>query len=96
MHGDRADLATPRATVTLLRAMAARPEFSLFDAALPILGRDGTLAKAVASNSRSDPRVVRTSGDVSRALTRTVQTCGVRSPDWLNAPTAGSTNNNGN
>jgi D-alanyl-D-alanine carboxypeptidase/D-alanyl-D-alanine-endopeptidase (penicillin-binding protein 4) len=49
--GDRADLATPRATVTLLRAMIARPEFSAFDAALPILGRDGTLARAVASHS---------------------------------------------
>jgi len=49
--GDRADLASPRATVTLLRAMAARPEFAAYDAALPILGRDGTLAKAVAADS---------------------------------------------
>ncbi len=49
--GDRADLATPRATVSLLRAMAARAEFSAFEAALPILGRDGTLAKAVAADS---------------------------------------------
>jgi serine-type D-Ala-D-Ala carboxypeptidase/endopeptidase (penicillin-binding protein 4) len=49
--GDRADLATPRATVTLLRAMAIRPEFAAFDAALPILGRDGTLAKAVGPDS---------------------------------------------
>jgi serine-type D-Ala-D-Ala carboxypeptidase/endopeptidase (penicillin-binding protein 4) len=49
--GDRADLATPRATVTLLRAMAARPDFAAYDAALPILGRDGTLAKAVAVDS---------------------------------------------
>jgi D-alanyl-D-alanine carboxypeptidase/D-alanyl-D-alanine-endopeptidase (penicillin-binding protein 4) len=49
--GDRADLATPRATVTLLRAMAARPESSAFQAALPILGRDGTLARAVAADS---------------------------------------------
>jgi serine-type D-Ala-D-Ala carboxypeptidase/endopeptidase (penicillin-binding protein 4) len=49
--GDRADLATPRATVTLLRSMAARPEFAAYDAALPILGRDGTLAKAVAVDS---------------------------------------------
>ena len=29
--GDRSDLATPRATVTLLRAMAARPEFAAYD-----------------------------------------------------------------
>ena len=49
--GDRADLATPRAAVTLLRAMAARSEFAAFDAALPVLGRDGTLAKAVPADS---------------------------------------------
>ena len=49
--GDRADLVSPRATVTLLRAMAARPEFAAYDAALPILGRDGTLAKAVGKDS---------------------------------------------
>jgi D-alanyl-D-alanine carboxypeptidase/D-alanyl-D-alanine-endopeptidase (penicillin-binding protein 4) len=49
--GDRADLATPRATVTLLRAMANRPDFATFDAALPVLGRDGTLAKAVSKDS---------------------------------------------
>jgi serine-type D-Ala-D-Ala carboxypeptidase/endopeptidase (penicillin-binding protein 4) len=46
--GARADLVTPQATVRLLRAMAARPDFAAFDAALPVLGRDGTLAKAVA------------------------------------------------
>jgi D-alanyl-D-alanine carboxypeptidase/D-alanyl-D-alanine-endopeptidase (penicillin-binding protein 4) len=49
--GSRSDLATPRATVTLLRAMAGRPEFAAYDAALPILGRDGTLARAVAPES---------------------------------------------
>jgi D-alanyl-D-alanine carboxypeptidase/D-alanyl-D-alanine-endopeptidase (penicillin-binding protein 4) len=49
--GERADLVTPRATVTLLRAMARRPDFSAFEAALPILGRDGTLASAVSSES---------------------------------------------
>ena len=49
--GARADLASPRATVNLLRAMASRPEFAAYDAALPILGRDGTLAKAVAKDS---------------------------------------------
>ena len=31
--------------------MAARPEFAAYDAALPVLGRDGTLAKAVAADS---------------------------------------------
>ncbi len=49
--GSRADLVTPRATVTLLRAMAARPDFAAYDTALPILGRDGTLAKAVGKDS---------------------------------------------
>lgn len=49
--GARADLVTPRATVTLLRAMAARPDFAAYDTALPILGRDGTLAKAVGKDS---------------------------------------------
>jgi D-alanyl-D-alanine carboxypeptidase/D-alanyl-D-alanine-endopeptidase (penicillin-binding protein 4) len=49
--GARADLVTPRATVALLRAMAARPDFPAFDAALPVLGRDGTLAKAVSADS---------------------------------------------
>ena len=32
--GSRSDLATPRATVTFLRAMATRPEFAAYDAAL--------------------------------------------------------------
>jgi D-alanyl-D-alanine carboxypeptidase/D-alanyl-D-alanine-endopeptidase (penicillin-binding protein 4) len=49
--GSRSDLTTPRATVTLLRAMATRPEFAAFDVALPVLGRDGTLAKSVAADS---------------------------------------------
>jgi serine-type D-Ala-D-Ala carboxypeptidase/endopeptidase (penicillin-binding protein 4) len=49
--GARADLVTPRATVSLLRAMAARPDFAAYDTALPILGRDGTLAKAVGKDS---------------------------------------------
>jgi D-alanyl-D-alanine carboxypeptidase/D-alanyl-D-alanine-endopeptidase (penicillin-binding protein 4) len=49
--GARADLVTPRATVALLRAMAARPDFAAYDTALPILGRDGTLAKAVGKES---------------------------------------------
>jgi serine-type D-Ala-D-Ala carboxypeptidase/endopeptidase (penicillin-binding protein 4) len=49
--GARSDLVTPRATVTLLRAMASRSEFAAFDSALPVLGRDGTLAKSVAADS---------------------------------------------
>jgi serine-type D-Ala-D-Ala carboxypeptidase/endopeptidase (penicillin-binding protein 4) len=49
--GSRSDLVTPRATVALLRAMATRPDFPAFEAALPILGRDGTLAHAVPAES---------------------------------------------
>jgi serine-type D-Ala-D-Ala carboxypeptidase/endopeptidase (penicillin-binding protein 4) len=49
--GSRSDLVTPRATVALLRAMAARPDFAAYDSSLPVLGRDGTLAKAVAPES---------------------------------------------
>jgi len=49
--GARADLVTPRATVALLRSMAKRPDFAAFEAALPVLGRDGTLARSVAPDS---------------------------------------------
>jgi serine-type D-Ala-D-Ala carboxypeptidase/endopeptidase (penicillin-binding protein 4) len=49
--GSRSDLVTPRATVALLRAMSARPDFASYDAALPVLGRDGTLSKAVSPES---------------------------------------------
>lgn len=49
--GTWADMATPRATVALLRAMADRPDFSAYDSALPILGRDGTLATVVGKDS---------------------------------------------
>jgi D-alanyl-D-alanine carboxypeptidase/D-alanyl-D-alanine-endopeptidase (penicillin-binding protein 4) len=45
--GARADLVTPHATVDLLLAMQQRPGFTAFYSGLPILGRDGTLAKAV-------------------------------------------------
>ena len=49
--GARADLVTPRATVALLQAMARRPDFRAYEEALPVLGRDGTLARAVAADS---------------------------------------------
>jgi D-alanyl-D-alanine carboxypeptidase/D-alanyl-D-alanine-endopeptidase (penicillin-binding protein 4) len=49
--GSRADLVTPRATVALLRAMRARPDGPAYEAALPVLGRDGTLARAVPPES---------------------------------------------
>lgn len=49
--GARADLVSPRAAVALLQAMARRPDFPAYEAALPVLGRDGTLAKAVPHDS---------------------------------------------
>jgi serine-type D-Ala-D-Ala carboxypeptidase/endopeptidase (penicillin-binding protein 4) len=49
--GSRSDLVTPRATIALLRAMASRSDYPAYEAALPILGRDGTLAEAVSPNS---------------------------------------------
>jgi serine-type D-Ala-D-Ala carboxypeptidase/endopeptidase (penicillin-binding protein 4) len=49
--GSRSDLASPRATVALLRSLAVRPDFPALEAALPILGRDGTLARSVAKDS---------------------------------------------
>ena len=49
--GSRADYVTPAATVQLLRHMASRPDFFVYERALPILGVDGTLAKAVAADS---------------------------------------------
>jgi D-alanyl-D-alanine carboxypeptidase/D-alanyl-D-alanine-endopeptidase (penicillin-binding protein 4) len=49
--GERADLVTPRATVALLRAMAQRPDFHAYEAALPVLGRDGTLTRHVSRES---------------------------------------------
>jgi D-alanyl-D-alanine carboxypeptidase/D-alanyl-D-alanine-endopeptidase (penicillin-binding protein 4) len=49
--GTRSDLATPRATVALLRAMSARSDFRAYEGALPVLGRDGSLSKAVSPES---------------------------------------------
>jgi D-alanyl-D-alanine carboxypeptidase/D-alanyl-D-alanine-endopeptidase (penicillin-binding protein 4) len=49
--GSPADYVTPRATVALLRYMASRDDFPLFERALPVLGQDGTLARAVSRES---------------------------------------------
>lgn len=55
--GDPADFVTPRSAVTLLRYMAARDDFALFERALPVLGMDGTLALAVPDNSSARGKV---------------------------------------
>jgi D-alanyl-D-alanine carboxypeptidase/D-alanyl-D-alanine-endopeptidase (penicillin-binding protein 4) len=49
--GAGADHVTPRATVQLLQAMAKRADFNFYEAALPVLGVDGTLADAVNAGS---------------------------------------------
>lgn len=48
---DRADMFGPRAVCDLLRAMAERPAGAALEAALPILGVDGTETRAVAADS---------------------------------------------
>jgi D-alanyl-D-alanine carboxypeptidase/D-alanyl-D-alanine-endopeptidase (penicillin-binding protein 4) len=55
--GARADYVTPRATVTLLQALAKRPYAKVFEAALPVLGQDGTLADVVAADSPARGKV---------------------------------------
>ncbi len=49
--GARADMVTPRATVKLLTNMRKHPGFAAYETALPVLGRDGTLSKAVGPDS---------------------------------------------
>lgn len=50
-RGAPSDYTTPRMTVTLLRYLSTRPDFSAFERALPILGVDGTLADDVPKTS---------------------------------------------
>jgi serine-type D-Ala-D-Ala carboxypeptidase/endopeptidase (penicillin-binding protein 4) len=53
---------TPRATVQLLRALAKRADYRFFEAALPVLGVDGTLADVVGPNSPARGRVFAKTG----------------------------------
>jgi serine-type D-Ala-D-Ala carboxypeptidase/endopeptidase (penicillin-binding protein 4) len=59
--GSRADLVTPKATVQLLRYMSTRPDFAGFEAALPVLGKDGTLA-AISKNHAAAGKVMAKTG----------------------------------
>ena len=61
---DRADLFGPRTVCDLLRAMADRPEGAVFEAALPILGVDGTETRAVAADSPVRGKAAAKSGTV--------------------------------
>jgi D-alanyl-D-alanine carboxypeptidase/D-alanyl-D-alanine-endopeptidase (penicillin-binding protein 4) len=55
--GAPADATTPRATVSLLRAMTKLPEYPALNAGLPVLGVDGTLASVVAADSPAREKV---------------------------------------
>jgi D-alanyl-D-alanine carboxypeptidase/D-alanyl-D-alanine-endopeptidase (penicillin-binding protein 4) len=55
--GSRADYVAPAATVQLLQHMAKRPDFAVYEKALPILGVDGTLAKSVVPESPARGKV---------------------------------------
>jgi D-alanyl-D-alanine carboxypeptidase/D-alanyl-D-alanine-endopeptidase (penicillin-binding protein 4) len=63
--GARADYVTPAATVQLLRHMASRPDFFVYERALPILGVDGTLAKAVPADSPAKGQVQAKTGTLT-------------------------------
>jgi D-alanyl-D-alanine carboxypeptidase/D-alanyl-D-alanine-endopeptidase (penicillin-binding protein 4) len=60
--GGWGDYTTPRANVALLRYMATRPDFAVYQRALPILGVDGTLVEHVAGDSPARGKVRAKSG----------------------------------
>src|SRR5439155_14979994 len=55
--GANADLVTPRATVQLLQAMAKRPDYTAYHAALPVLGIGGTLSSVIPADSPAKGKV---------------------------------------
>ena len=55
--GGNGDRVTARATVQLLVAMMRRPDFAAYEAALPVLGVDGTLVDAVRPDSPARGKV---------------------------------------
>jgi D-alanyl-D-alanine carboxypeptidase/D-alanyl-D-alanine-endopeptidase (penicillin-binding protein 4) len=60
--GGDGDKVSPRATVELLAAMRKRPDWPTFEAALPILGVDGTLATVVKKDSPARGKVMGKTG----------------------------------
>jgi len=60
--GANADHVTARAAVQLLQGMAARPDWEVYKAALPILGVDGTLSEAVPADSPAKGKVFAKTG----------------------------------
>jgi D-alanyl-D-alanine carboxypeptidase/D-alanyl-D-alanine-endopeptidase (penicillin-binding protein 4) len=55
--GAASDYVSARATVGLLQGMARRPEWDVYQAALPVLGVDGTLAESVKPESPARGKV---------------------------------------
>jgi serine-type D-Ala-D-Ala carboxypeptidase/endopeptidase (penicillin-binding protein 4) len=60
--GGNADRVTPRTTVQLLQGLAKRPDWPVYQSALPILGVDGTLEDAVGSDSPARGKVMAKTG----------------------------------
>jgi D-alanyl-D-alanine carboxypeptidase/D-alanyl-D-alanine-endopeptidase (penicillin-binding protein 4) len=55
--GGNGDKVSPRATVQLLQALRKRPDWPAFEAALPVLGVDGTLASVIDKDSPARGKV---------------------------------------
>ncbi len=60
--GSPADHTSPRVTVALLRHMATRPDFAVYERALPVLGVDGTIANDVPPTSPARGKIRAKSG----------------------------------
>jgi D-alanyl-D-alanine carboxypeptidase/D-alanyl-D-alanine-endopeptidase (penicillin-binding protein 4) len=60
--GSPADMVTPRATVQLLQALAKRDDYKVFEAGLPVLGVDGTLANAIPGDSPAKGKLLAKTG----------------------------------
>ncbi len=65
--GGNGDRVTPRTTVDLLRALAKRPDFAVYKAALPVLGEDGTLSETVPTDSPARGKVFAKTGTYTDA-----------------------------
>lgn len=63
--GSRADYVSPRVTVQVLQHMAGRKDFEVYQRALPSLGVDGTLAKAVGTDSPARGKVFAKTGTLT-------------------------------